>query len=644
MSFKDKFLATRIAIENILFEKDVSYPRKIEKKYYLYLLCVVFLYFFINLYYFYSEQDTLRYFIQDFNFSKLTVKDILLDKLSRGFDMPMYYIIFKLFSYFFTITPWTVFVINILLSILAMIGFFRLVAVTRNESSAFLALLSLLSTPFFIEISRTPKPSILAFVCVVWTYYYYLKMKNEEQYTSVPYYLFFYSLGLLSDKFFLIYTLPCFSFTTFLFTTVYSNYVMLIFVPSALITLIFYIRFFLLYIVKFSFLEMSLNFFNLKGLLSEYIKSMGVFNSVIITPFFIWMLFAVYGVYVARKEIFAWFFYPSLFYLLIPISPEPIKFAVPAFIVGFSVMFFPSVRRYFIYFMIFFLFVSGSNIFSINLGKYPVWGYSPIGFYESRIVKNILYTLRDEKKNSVSNNIVSVNISGKNISSQSFETMKHNYGVESFKFVDIPPDLFPFSCYVITDKKTGGVKRFDEIFFYKGIYLLKNPWCLKESQKDVSIKGFSSKELTISDMRMVYDTLKKTTSVDIAYLGYKGIDSYGLKLEIKDTKIKIINAIISQYSLERFFEELMKKNTEVILLDDLISVKRSFFVGEIVFDFYPDVKDGCLNINFVKIKIAFIEIGRFLSNFISFKIPFDLLPLPVEFSKMVIKKGIVKIT
>ncbi len=656
MSFKDKFLATRLAIENILFEKDISAKKKIDKKYYLYLFYIIIFYLSINLYYFYTDQQIIIQFIKSFDFSTMTIKEILFGgKILNIFDMPVYYLIFKFLSYFVSITPMVVFIVNSFLTILGIIGFFKLVATTKNESSAILATIVLLSTPFFIEISRSPQPDILVLVCVIWTYYYYLKMKFEEQYSSVPYYLFFYSVGLLSDKFFLIYTLPCFSFTTFLFSTIYSHYVLSIFVPSALIALIFYLRFLVIYIAKYSFTQISFNFLDFKALFSNLITYTGVINAIIIFPFFIWMIVAVYNIYVARKEILSWFFSTFIFCLLVPLNHQAIKFTIPALIIGFSVMVFPVIRRYLIYFMILFLLLSSTTSFSL---KYPLWGYSVLSSYQSKTVKNILYALQSDERKPPFDTIVAVGITEKKISAKSFEIMKYKYSISNLRFKDLAEEFFPFSCYVITDRKTSSVNNFKELFWYKGVYLLKNPGCEGDRyQSEFKINSISLGEMEISDIKLVYDEAKKTTFADIGYFGYKGVDIYGLKLEIKNTfinphsqyalsgfsSIKIINAIVNQYSVERFFERFKEKGVEVLLLKGVIGFKRVFPYSEVSFYFYPEIQDRYLKIHFVKVKIAFLEFGAYLSDFLSFKIPFDAFFIPIEFSKITIKNELIKI-
>lgn len=660
VSFKEKFLATRLAIENILFEKEISPQRKPEKKYYLLAFLLFVGHFFINLYYFYRQRDL--NFFPNLNYSKMGLKEILFqtDILANSLEMPLYYILLKLLSFVVNINPWSIFFINTLIAFFGLIGYFLFVTKTRNERTAVFAVAVLLSSPFFFDITREYSSKIVTFTSLVWTYYYFVKMKIDEQYRSVPFFVLFYSLGLLSDKFFLIYTLPCFSFLSFLLTTTYSSYITTIFFPAALLSLAFYLRFLVIEMFKYSFGIASFSYFNLKEIFKIYGDLLGI-SFILIVPFFIWMNFAVYNIYVAKKEVVRWVFYPLLLFFVVLPSEDLVRFTTPALIVGFSVMVFGDIRRFLFYFFIAVMFLSGLNILPLQIKGYRLLGWVDKRIGEEKIVRHILYAISNEVKDSLRPFVVSVRSYENRFKASSFDIFKRRYLLANVKFYNFPDELLVFSCYVITDKKTDYIKGFDEIIRYKGVYLLKNPFCKKGGLGNISGKfSVNVGDLEISDMRVVSERGGNDyLYLDIGYLGYKGIDLYGVNLKLKDayldsnyrytlagfSKVEIVNAIINQYSLNAFFERLTKKSSKIEFLDDVIrfeSIVKNLNL-DIVAYFSPILKDNVIYFNLSTMKIGFIKLGPFFSRFLVFSFPYERV-FPVSFNRIRISNQLIKIS
>lgn len=665
MNFKEKFLATRLAIESVLFEKEVSSEKKPDKRYYRIIFYLFVLHFFINLYYFYFNNDLTQYFLYNLNYSQISFKEILFhtDILSDNFEMPLYHILFKLISFVIDITPWTVFCFNIIISFLGLTGYYLLITKTKNEQTAVIAIAVLLSTPFFIEISRHNSSQLLTFTSLVWTYYYFVKMKIDEQYKSVPYFVFFYSIGLLSDKFFLVYTLPCFSLLSFLLSTVYASYIITIFIPAALISVIFYIRFLIIFIIKYSFGTITFSYFNLKEIFEIYADSFGLIHLLIIVPFFIWMVFSVYNVYVSKKEILGWIVYPLfLFFLILPQS-DLVRFTIPAVIVGFSVMLFGNIRNYFLYFFVVIIFISGLNIFPVKIREYHLWGYTDKMLGDDKIIRHILYALSLERYNKSFGMPVSLKFYEKNFRANAFNIFKRRYLLDNIRFYDFPEELLPFSCYVITDKKSVYLKDFEDILIYKGIYLLKNPFCEKTIVSNINNPiNIKVNDLDILDMKININRSSDSVDgvyLDIGYLGYKGIDLYGVKLKLKDIYINtnykyllsgfsyvdVISAIINQYSVDAFLTKIARGSCEITFLNELVKFRKTLKLldFDIVVYFYPTVEDKVIYFNIVSIKMGSIKISPFFSKFFVFKLPYKRL-FPLSFKKIQISNDLIKIS
>lgn len=664
MKLLDKIKATRLAIEKIIFEDEIATGKKLEKKYFVILFFIFSLYFLINFYYFYNKSDYLEYFLSNNDYSQLTLREIIFNTdLSKPvFEMPIYNIILKIISNFLTLNPWLIFLLNIFISFFGLFGFYLLIAKTKNEKGALVGITALLSTPFFWQMTRKPSPEIITFTSLIWSYYYYIKMKNEEQYDSVTYFILFYSLGLLSDKFFVIYTLPCFSFLSFLFNTVYSNRVLYIFVPSVIISLIFYLRFLVIFIIKYSITNVSFNYFNWKEILNIYLDYFGFIPFLVSLPFFIWMVFSIYNVYPAKKEIYKWFLYPVIVYFLISVDKSILKFTIPAIIVGISVMSFGVIKNLFFYIFLILAVLVGFNFSSIKLKDTYLWGYDDPNFGNEKVLRNLLYALSDELKDFKNIKNVSVKFIHNNISSDNFNILKNKYSLNKINFIEPPIEILVFSCYVITDERFSYLKNFLEIFNYKGISILKNPNCEWILDPNYKPKDIRLNKLEISDFEIL-STKKEEFSfgdveLSIGYLGYYGVDLYGVRLVLKDaiintnyeylishfSSIEVKNAILNQYSVARIFETIKIEKANFIFLNNLIKFNRNFDSFDFSVYFHPEMKNNVLYFNILNLKIGFIQVGNFFSKALTFKIPLDKLPVKINFSKIRFGNELIKIS
>lgn len=662
MKLIDKIKATRLAIEKVIFEDEVSTERKLERRYFVFLVLIFLGYFLINLYHFLTKPQYIKFLLPANNYSTITLKEILFSTdLSKPiFDMPIYNIVLKVLSYFFDIKPFFIFLLNSFIAFFGILGFYLLIAKTRNEKSGLLGVVALLSTSFFWEITRHPSPDVITFTSLIWSYYYYIRMKSEEQYNSVTNFIFFYSLGLLSDKFFVIYTLPCLSFLSFLFNTIYSNRVIYIFVPSVLISFIFYLRFLIVFIIKHSFIPLTTNYFNFKEALNVYIEYFGLIPFVLSFGFFVWMVFSAYNVYNPKKEIYKWFFYPFLIYFLISVDKSILKFSVPAIIIGLAVMSFGFVKKYLFYFFLILIFLVGFNITPFKIKDKHLWGYCDPNFIEEKILRNILYALSSELKNINHIKNISIRFNRHKISDESFNTLKSKYNLGHIDFVNTSPEFLVFSCYIITDDNFSYLRDFFEIFNYKGIKILKNPYCQWNLDLNSKINDIKLENLELSDLQIVPSSnlLNSDVELNIGYLGYYGIDLYGLRLVLKDvivntnyrylithfSKIYIKNAILNQYSLSRFFETLRVENAEFIFLNNIIKFSRNWKGIDFDVYFYPEIRDDVIYFNVVSFRVGFVKIGNIFSKALVFKIPFNSLPLKISFSKIKYSNELLKIS
>lgn len=688
-SFRKKVLANRMAIESVLFEKDK--PKEKEKKDYkhiAYLSTAILTHLLFNFFYFFQNSAVFSYKdLKSFeylnNYLNSTFFSILsFSELSYiNFDMPLYYLLFLPFVKVMGLSQsYSLFAINSLCLALISLGIYFLLLESRNKNSALIGVLIFLSAPYTFELSRKFSPVLLTSVFVTWSYYLYVKTEKFEKTNLIPLFLIVFSLGFLTDKFFVFYTLPILGFLSYLFTTVYSHLIVKIFLPIFLISFIFYVRFIILGVWLYVFQNHGLSFLNFKPYINFIIDSFGIIYFYIILVFFIWTFFASYMVYEPRKVLLKWFLYPFTIFTVFPIiNKDLILPIIIPLIVGSSVSFIPVFRKYFIYACVILGILNGLSLTGVlKYSDNRILGTEKNPFKKYHINELMLFIKEDiklekaldEVKEKNTHNFVTVSVNSQNdfVNYYTFNSIKNKYGLENVRFVGYPDSMKYFADYSITDAKDDySVKGvLDEIAKIENIRVFKKrSYYVSEPDKN----NYSISELKIGDLLLkdvsiyVYGFDQNKNYADYAdlkadYANYKGVDIYGLRLRLHKLKfsdsfptfingfsqINIISAKISDFSLIRTLEESFNlKNLEIEFLNNIIKIKFNLMEKEITSYSYLTVKDNKIFLGVLYADLGYFRVPKFLCSFLNFTYDLSLSNIPLKINEIKIYGGIIEL-
>ena len=642
-SFKKKFEANKIVIESILFEGEKKKEEKKDRRYWYYFIGVYLLNILINYFHFLKNSDFSLNIndIRAYEYLKnyLTGNFIAIFKISIlnniNFDMPLYYILhwFSMkvvgLSYLFSI-----FYVNSIITFFIGFGIFYLLLQTRNEKVAITAVCVFFSMPSFITLERHFSPVLLSSAFVLWSYYFYIKSEKLDDARNLHIFIVIYSLGLLSDKFFIVYTLPMLGFINILLTTVYWEYVVKVLFPFFIISAFLYIKFFMLLLFNLSLDDKLLIGINWEFYLKEMINFAGGVYFFPLIVFFVWMLVARFMVYEPRNIIFKWILYPFVVFSVMPfLNKEYIFPLMIPFVIGSVIMISPYIRKYFNYTALIIMLVNGFSIFNLRVSEgFYIIGMEKFNFRDD--IEIIIKAIKNDSDVSMpevfrSKDInVSVDVRNEYFNYNLLNYMRKKFGFENLKFMDSL--LFVFSDYIISDYEINNIE-FKKIYNFKNFYVYRKNYdfcipnncdekCYIENIKlgDIYFDGIWLENVKIDDQIKIF----KESLVKVNYINFKGIDIYssylkfknlGLSCKKNDIKyldsLEISNAKISNFSVSRFLEDNFK-NIELSFFDNLIILRKKIYKFD--FSYYIST--------YFKNDILFIKVNRFEINNIG--IPF----------------------
>ena len=688
-SFRKKVLANRIAIESVLFDKDK--PKEKEKKdhkHWFYFVLAISIHILINIFYYYKSSGLLSYSdLKSLDYVSRYLNSNLISILTSSdityfnFDMPLYYLSFIPFVKFFNMGyVSSMFVINSLTIAIISLGIYLLLLESRNKKTALFGVITFLSFGGVFEISRKFSPVLFTMLFVTWSYYLYIKTEKLEKTNLIPIFLIFFSLGFLSDKFFIFYVFPMFGFISYLFTTVYFHLVIKILLPVFLISLIFYIRFIILGFIYYIF-EHKAVFLNFKFYFNSLIDFVGIVYFVFLLIFFLWTLSASYMKYEPRKVLVKWLFYPVLLFSIMSFqNPYLIYPCIIPLVVGGSVTVFGQIRKYVLYFTIIIGFLSGLSIIGrIDYNGVRLFGIEKNAF-EKYGIKNIILAIKEDlriekitqevKNKDISGDItVSVNLNDEVINYYTLNSIKDKYEVDNIRFVKYPESMSYFSDYVITDKEEifdslKGI--FEELFKIGKIRVLKKKifYASELPQNIYKIGEIRIGDLILKDVEVdVFGFDEKKNIADYAimsanYANYRGIDIYGLKLNLKKFRfsqsfptfvsgfslVEILNAKISDFSLIRSIEDNLKlDNFEMEFLKNVVKLKFNFLGQEIKIYALLNLNNNNLYFKVLNVEVGYLGMPGFLCSFMNFNYDLNKSSIPIKLNKIQIANGIIEI-
>jgi hypothetical protein len=675
--FRRRFEANKIAIEGVLFEKEKRKEEKKDYRYWFYFVGAYILNFIINLIYFVKNGDF------SLNLNDLKALEYLNNYLGKGilnilkfsvldhlnFDMPPYYFLYFGFIKILGIPySFSIFLVNSILIFLVSYGLFYLLLKTRNEKVALTSVLIFLSMPITFDIQRHFSPILLTSVFVLWSYYFYIKSEKLDDARGLHIFVVIYSLGFLSDKFFVIYTLPMIGFINLLLTTVYWEYVVKVFVPLLIISVIFYIRFLMIGLFSISLLDKFEFKLNLGFYLKEFINSFGGIYFYFFIVLFFWMLFARFMVYEPRKIIFKMLIYPLIIISFLPFLNKNYIFPLTLpFIIGSSLMITPYIRKYFNYLTLLIMVINGFSIFALKTYS----GITVIGNAKKdqrQEIEVIAKTMRNDieferlNKSDDRDRIVSVNLKNDYINYYVLNYLKEKFDLRKVRFV-VDNDYFNDFCdYIITDNKIAK-SNFKKIHSLKDIHLYKrifNPvssiGCVQKCYFDrlnIGNLRFEGVEIELSKNFNSAYNIYDYAVLKAKYSNFKGIDIYIPVLKFYNfsfsskgspsvfffTKVDVLWAKISNFSVSRFFEDNFKE-LDISFFEDVIVLKKKIFGLDFSYYISLHSKDGVFCFKVERFEIGEVKLP-FVNYFANFILDMNKTYLPLNINSVKISKDFI---
>ena len=695
-AWKRKWVASRMAFESILFERELLTEKK-EKNYkgiiffsliFAFELVLLWLYFLRNGSAM-SMEDVQKLKITAAYFSSFTSGgfwDLLKNTgvSSINFDMPLYYVSFlPVLKYVTTDYSWALFLVNSFYLLAFLLAVYLLISRKRNFESALLGTAFAASLPFVIDLARhfSPQLATLAFVSLA-----YLCFIRSEEFEE-PKWIFpmavSISLGLLNDMLFVVYILPILPWLNYAFAGIYRANIVKGLLPGLILCVPFYLRI----VMKATFLYFlngpeffKTQGFNLFWYLGPAADAVQLIFFALGAGAMLWMYYSLFMPYDKRKIVTKWFLTPYLVFWLIPFkSPEYIYPALVPFAVAMAIMTPHLIRRYMLGGVLLLSLLNQAGFLPEKSVKIKNRDISVIGLEKLPLKAEKLDEIMTLLKENVSGErqVISVFGESRYINTDTLGLLAGDYGLSGVRFVKYPEEFILFADVVIV-KGADNLGRLSP--FFHGFFKEKVSFNEKDisvfkreipgsylpgpaasfSLKAGSIAGVSFSNAVINardfdEKRGVY----KRADVSVSYAGLGEIDASGIELGFEDlclinfenspavcgfSKVTVNAMMLTDYSLSRFIEKKFKslKNVEVEL-DRGLSV--SGLLRDKDFETRVEIKTGGGEIFFSVKKLEYRGWSppKWLYNFMNFRVKESEMTIPVEVKQLRFRKSVLEV-
>ena len=250
----------------------------------------------------------------------------------------------------------------------------------------------------------------------------------------------------------------------------------------------------------------------------------------------------------------------------------------------------------------------------------------------------------------------------KKLPKESFELLIHNLSVREYL-----KDIWRY--YELTGnleylKEFDGI--FEELFKIGKIRVLKKKifYASELPQNIYKIGEIKIGDLILKDVEVdVFGFDEKKNIADYAimsanYANYRGIDIYGLKLNLKKFRfsqsfptfvsgfslVEILNAKISDFSLIRSIEDNLKlDNFEMEFLKNVVKLKFNFLGQEIKIYALLNLNNNNLYFKVLNVEVGYLGMPGFLCSFMNFNYDLNKSSIPIKLNKIQIANGIIEI-
>jgi len=612
ISLKKKFVATRYALERVLFDEEKP---KVERKSQrpviglgiIILAEAVMLALWLAFQKFaFVPSDVVHVEIIKKLYSSISGGDfaVLMSPYSAGikkFAPPLYYLTYIPFLKISGSLKFAMFCVNTLYFSIIAFSLYSLVK-GRKVESGWIAAAFAGALPFVLDLLRKPDPMIaaVAFACAAYTVFI-LSHSFEKGRFSGFFFGVFTACGLMSHKFFIFYCLPpLVPFLSYIISfereRILGGFLFLIVFAG-----LWYVKNAFYYFLSYSFVGGKLipyTGFSVKNFFWFFpaaLNSMHIIMFLIGIVCLLWMYLAVFNPYDGRKPVLIWVFLPSIFFsFFFEKNPSYLFPSIIAISAAVGVMTPRIIYRHMLALCAFFLVINQSGFLSTK--KLPFFGGIPfIGLPETADKSDRSKKIFQILKNSFGERDVVVAVTGNGEEIDFLNFYADENGIKNFRFRHFPssmltladaaiccqPDKLKKECCFANDRwlRLAFLEKKDKLLNNNGIRLfIKKPLSGNFKEGTYRFNKFFLGGLYLQDAKvklMNFDKEKKVFKkafFSASYASFDDVDMYKVQFFIKNfafvTKgkslrkiiplkaqsVKLLSAKITNYSMARYLE------------------------------------------------------------------------------------------
>ncbi len=701
-SWKKKFVASKAALEQILFEKDLG--KKEEKKNYRGIigLFLIILSGLAVLYYNWTMSGGV---MSQNSLSKLDIAERFMVSLSGGFsdfffkarlfelnfDLPFYYLsYFPVLKYITSDRALSVFIINSFYYCIFVCSLYFSVNIRGNFKSALMAALIGAFMPFWFYI--IPEFSISSATCALTalTYLFFIKSENMENPVWVFPMALTFAVGLITDKMYIFYVLPLIHWLNWGFAGLYQGKIFKAMLVAIVIGIPFYIKilvkFFFFFAFKGSQLFEHFNF-NLLWYLHAFADASNLIFFIVGLIAIIWMKFALFELYEKRTIIWKWFISSYIVLWLFPVKDASYVYpALAPLAIASGIMIPDLFRKYFAIAIISIALINQSGFIpEISIpffkGKALFLGMKTPAAKKEKIAD----VLKIVKENIPQENAtIAVFGSSPYINSTTLSLLSGKYGISSSSFKNYPENLAIF-CDIAVLKGKDTLSKMPPYFkdFFREVISF-NDKDISVYVKNIPSENFIAYEgksyfsqldllgLSLKDIKLSlknYDASKNSYSfaeLSLPYANVSQMDFYNLKLVFRDlciasygqkdivcgfSSVEIKSLKTTDFSVSRFVEERLKNLMSLEIKSENFG-KAGFFTiygrfkkREVVIPVFVYYRGNSIYLKVFNMEYAGLRIvPNFLSKFLTFEITSQDILVPIKFKKIHFSNAMIEIS
>lgn len=394
--WRRKFIAARMVVESVLFEKELITPKKERLTASLAGIGAIFIFHAVLLSMWILRAGHI------FRMEDAAAVNLILEYL-KNFDSGSYFSLLKPLKagieiqnpplYYLTFIPFlkvsgsnfnaALVGVNLFYTLIFMLSIFFIVKRNRNDAFAWLAVLFASGFPFFLEIIRHPSHTVASIALVALAYCFYLNSVDFMKERAAFWFGVSAALGFFCDKYFWIYLLPLApALMTGLVNPLAREGLLKSFLAFAALNFLWYseslLRFLLYGFIKES--DFSFKFYGVFHHLKNAADLMQLPFFIISSLALLWMYYAVFMPYSHKKLVAMWFVVPYAVFTVLGLKDPLFLYPCLApFAVSAGIMTPNIARKYLMGFAVFLILLNQSGLVPAKFAgpeqkKFPLFG------------------------------------------------------------------------------------------------------------------------------------------------------------------------------------------------------------------------------------------------------------------------------